>query len=85
MARFKRSVSDMEKQQEFEEAKRVALNGNAYYATSAIESLNKGNRMPDLDFLEKAYVRRRRCIDRIEIVEMQPSLLLQILAAFPCR
>lgn len=60
----------MGKQQEFEEAKRVVLNGNAYCATSALESLNKRNKMPDIDFLEKAYMRRRRCIDRIEIVEM---------------
>ena len=55
---------------DFENTKMVVLNGKAYQATLALETLAKEETMPDLKFLALAYQRRKRCIDRIEIVEM---------------
>jgi len=51
-------------------AELAVLNGNPYEATLALEHLAQRKRMPHVDFLIRAYYRRTRCIDRVEVIEM---------------
>ena len=53
-----------------EEARDTVFNGKSYDATLAPEFLSQIEIAPNIDFLIEAYCRRKRCVDRIEVIEM---------------